>query len=114
MRLVVAGTPEVALPSLDAIAASSHEVVAVLTRPDAPAGRGRKLLPSAVAQWAIGRGVPVLAPARPAEPAFLDELTDLAPDCCPVVAYGALLRSGHLQWHCQATCLRAKKTGPSR
>lgn len=91
MRLVVAGTPEVALPSLDAIAASSHEVVAVLTRPDAPAGRGRKLLPSAVAQWAIERGVPILAPARPAEPAFLDELTDLAPDCCPVVAYGALL-----------------------
>ena len=91
MRLVFAGTPEVALPALDAIAASRHELVAVLTRPDAPAGRGRRNARSAVARWADERGVRVLQPARPSQPDFLAELTALAPDCCPVVAYGALV-----------------------
>jgi len=91
MRVVFAGTPEVALPSLDAIAASTHDLVGVVTRPDAPAGRGRKLTASPVAQRAEALGVPVLKPGRPREPEFLDSLRDLAPDCCPVVAYGALL-----------------------
>jgi methionyl-tRNA formyltransferase len=91
VRLVFAGTPEVALPALDAIAASRHELLAVLTRPDAPAGRGRRSARSAVARWADERGVPVLQPARPSRPDFLAELAGLAPDCCPVVAYGALV-----------------------
>ncbi len=91
MRLVFAGTPEVALPSLDAIAASSHELVGVVTRPDAPSGRGRRLTPSPVAERAAELGVPVLKPARPSEPEFLDALRALEPDCCPVVAYGALV-----------------------
>jgi methionyl-tRNA formyltransferase len=91
MRVVFAGTPEVALPALDAIAASSHDLVGVVTRPDAPAGRGRKLTASPVAQRAEELGVPVLKPGRPREPDFLDDLRALAPECCPVVAYGALL-----------------------
>jgi methionyl-tRNA formyltransferase len=91
VRLVVAGTPEVAVPTLDALAASRHEVVAVLTRPDAPSGRGRRLVRSPVAAWADGRGVPVLQPRRPSEPDFLADLAALSPDCCPVVAYGALV-----------------------
>jgi methionyl-tRNA formyltransferase len=91
MRVVFAGTPEVALPALDAIAASSHDLVGVVTRPDAPAGRGRKLTASPVAQRAQELGVPVLKPGRPREPEFLDDLRTLAPECCPVVAYGALL-----------------------
>ena len=91
MRLVFAGTPEPALPSLDAIAASPHELVAVITRPDAPAGRGRKLVASPVAQRAEELGVPVLKPAHPRDPDFQAALRELAPDCCPVVAYGALL-----------------------
>lgn len=91
MRLVFAGTPSVALPALDAIAASGHELVAVVTRPDAPAGRGRRLVRSPVGAWADERGVRVLTPARPREPEFLDTLRDLAPDCVPVVAYGALV-----------------------
>ena len=95
MRLVFAGTPEVALPALDAIAASRHELLAVLTRPDARAGRGgregRRNARSAVARWADEHGVPVLQPARPSQPDFLADLAGLAPDCCPVVAYGALL-----------------------
>lgn len=91
MRVVFAGTPEVAVPALDAIADSAHELVGVVTRPDAPAGRGRKLTPSPVAQRAEELGVPVLKPAHPRDPEFQEELRALEPDCCPVVAYGALL-----------------------
>ena len=91
MRVVFAGTPEVAVPSLDAIAASTHDLVGVVTRPDAPAGRGRHLVASPVAQRAAELGVPVLKPEHPRDPDFQAALTALAPDCCPVVAYGALL-----------------------
>lgn len=91
MRLVFAGTPEVAVPSLEALLASRHEVVAVVTRPDAPAGRGRRLTPSPVALRAELEGLEVLKPAKPRDPEFLDRLRTLAPDCCPVVAYGALV-----------------------
>ena len=91
MRLIFAGTPAVAVPALDAIAASGHELLAVVTRPDAPAGRGRGLVRSPVGAWADAHGVEVLTPARPREPEFLDRLRELAPDCVPVVAYGALV-----------------------
>ncbi|PWU43648.1 methionyl-tRNA formyltransferase [Micromonospora globispora] len=91
MRLIFAGTPAVAVPALDAIAASGHELLAVVTRPDAPAGRGRGLVRSPVGAWADAHGVEVLTPARPREPEFLDRLRALAPDCVPVVAYGALV-----------------------
>ncbi|HEY2765138.1 MAG TPA: methionyl-tRNA formyltransferase [Pseudonocardiaceae bacterium] len=92
MRLVFAGTPEVAVPSLRALLDSGrHQVVAVLTRPDAPAGRGRRPARSQVGALADQAGLEVLTPRRPAEPDFLARLTELAPDCCPVVAYGALV-----------------------
>jgi methionyl-tRNA formyltransferase len=91
MRLVFAGTPEVAVPSLDALVASRHELVGVVTRPDAPSGRGRKLVASPVALRAEELGLPVLKPAHPRDPEFQDALRALAPDACPVVAYGALL-----------------------
>ncbi|MEW1957511.1 methionyl-tRNA formyltransferase [Kineococcus sp. NPDC059986] len=91
MRLVVAGTPDVAVASLDALLASRHEVVAVLTRPDAAAGRGRKQVASPVAQRAREVGLPVLQPVRPRGAEFLEELRSYAPDACPVVAYGALV-----------------------
>jgi methionyl-tRNA formyltransferase len=91
MRVVFAGTPEVAVPALDAVADSRHELVGVVTRPDAPAGRGRKLMASPVAERAAELGVPVLKPDHPRDPEFQAALRDLAPDCCPVVAYGALL-----------------------
>ena len=91
MRLVFAGTPEPALPALEAVAASRHELVGVVTRPDAPAGRGRRLVASPVARRAEELGVPVLKPEHPRDPDFQAELRALAPDCCPVVAYGAML-----------------------
>ncbi|PWE06554.1 methionyl-tRNA formyltransferase [Streptomyces sp. BSE7F] len=92
MKLVFAGTPEVAVPALDALlAAGRHKVAAVVTRPDAPAGRGRRLVASPVAERAEEAGIEVLKPVRPKDPDFLERLREIAPDCCPVVAYGALL-----------------------
>ncbi len=96
MRLVFAGTPDVAVPSLDALASSSHDVVAVLTRPDAPAGRGRSLVASPVKERALELGFEVLTPGRPGDPLFQARLRELAPDACPIVAYGALIPSSAL------------------
>jgi methionyl-tRNA formyltransferase len=91
MRLVFAGTPQTAVPALDVLLASRHEVAAVVTRPDAPAGRGRKVEASPVAQRAAAAGLEVLTPDRVRDPEFLARLREIGPDCCPVVAYGALL-----------------------
>ena len=92
MRLAFAGTPATAVPTLRALlAAPHHDVVAVITRPPARAGRGRHTLPSPVAEVATEAGIPVFTPAKPSDPEFLEELAELAVDCCPVVAYGALL-----------------------
>ncbi|OPX06047.1 methionyl-tRNA formyltransferase [Mycobacterium sp. AT1] len=97
MRIIFAGTPEPALPSLRRLVDSPlHEVVAVLTRPDAASGRRGKPAPSPVARFALDAGIPVLRPSRPNDEEFVAELRDLAPDCCAVVAYGALLRDGLL------------------
>lgn len=97
MRLVFAGTPEVAVPSLKAIVDGGHELVGVVTRPDARVGRGRRLSRSPVAAWADENGIEVLTPRRPREPEFLDRLSRLAPDCVPVVAYGALVPEAALR-----------------
>jgi methionyl-tRNA formyltransferase len=91
VRVVFAGTPAPALPALEALIASRHDVVAVVTRPSAPAGRGRRSAASPVQAVADEHGIEVLAPLRPGDPEFLARLRQLEPDCCPVVAYGALL-----------------------
>jgi methionyl-tRNA formyltransferase len=91
VRLLFAGTPEVALPPLRALLESRHQVVAVLTRPDAPVGRSRTPVPSPVASFAAEAGIEVLRPARPSDPELLRRLEELAPDCAPVVAYGGLV-----------------------
>ncbi|MGW9307486.1 methionyl-tRNA formyltransferase [Saccharomonospora azurea] len=92
MRLVFAGTPAPAVPSLRALLDSPrHDVVAVVTRPDAPAGRGRRLVRSPVGALADEHGIEVLTPERPGDEDFLARLGEFAPDACPVVAYGALL-----------------------
>jgi len=91
VRVVLAGTPEVALPTLEALVASTHDVVGVVTRPDAPAGRGRRLVASPLGSAAEALGLPVLTPRHPRDPGFAEDLAALRPDCCPVVAYGAML-----------------------
>jgi methionyl-tRNA formyltransferase len=92
VRLVFAGTPEPAVPSLQKLVESPrHEVAAVLTRPDAASGRRGKPSPSPVARFALEHDIPVLRPGRPNSDEFVGELAELAPECCAVVAYGALL-----------------------
>jgi methionyl-tRNA formyltransferase len=91
LKIVFAGTPDVALPSFRALLDSRHEVVAAISRPDAPAGRGRALHRSPVAVAADEAGIEVLTPTRPSDPAFLARLQDIGPDLVPVVAYGALV-----------------------
>lgn len=92
MRLVFAGTPMVAARTLaQLLDHSDHEVVAVVSRPDAPVGRSKRPVPSPVAELATERGIELLRPERPGEPEFVRRLTELVPDACPVIAYGALV-----------------------
>jgi methionyl-tRNA formyltransferase len=91
MRLVFAGTPAAAIPSLTRLLESSHDIVAVVTRPDALTGRGRQLVASPVAVVAREHHVELLQPERPTDGSFQSRLTALAPDCCAIVAYGGLI-----------------------
>lgn len=91
MRLLFAGTPEPAVASLEALIGSRHEVVAVLTRADAPSGRGRKLTPSPVRARAEEAGIPVITDV-PRGDEFIERLRGLEIDAAPVVAYGHILR----------------------
>ncbi|TFJ95051.1 ketimine reductase mu-crystallin [Platysternon megacephalum] len=97
VRVVFAGTPETAVPSLKALLASSHEVVGVITRPDARAGRGRSLAESPVALCAHDAGVPVMKPVSFKDAESVAQLQQWAPDCVPIVAYGALIPGPALQ-----------------
>jgi methionyl-tRNA formyltransferase len=90
MRIVFFGSPDFAVPSL-ALVAQHHDVVAVVTQPDRPAGRGAKLQPPAVKVLATGLGLPVLQPAKLRDGVLARELASFAPDLFVVVAYGRIL-----------------------
>ncbi|HUS79780.1 MAG TPA: methionyl-tRNA formyltransferase [Armatimonadota bacterium] len=96
MRVVFFGTPEVAVPYLDAMVAAGHEIAAAVTQPDRPAGRGRRPQPSPVKQAAIERDIEVLEPESAAEESFVQRIRELAPQVGVVVAYGQILRSALL------------------
>ncbi|WP_296251343.1 methionyl-tRNA formyltransferase [Pseudomonas sp. UBA4194] len=96
MRIVFAGTPEFAAEHLKALLASPHDIVAVYTQPDRPAGRGQKLMPSPVKQLALEHGIPVLQPPSLRAPEAQAELAALAPELMVVVAYGLILPQGVL------------------
>ena len=87
LRIVFLGTPEFAVPSLDAIIEAGHEVAAVVTATDKPAGRGHKMIPSAVKQYAVEHGIPVLQPAKLRDPEFLDALRGYGADIFVVIAF---------------------------
>jgi methionyl-tRNA formyltransferase len=91
LRIVFAGTPEFAVPALDAVAASTHQLVGVLTQPDRPAGRGRQLAASAVKQRALQLGLPIAQPLRLASEQQRAELVTWRPELLVVVAYGLIL-----------------------
>lgn len=97
MRILFWGTPDFALPSLSALTGEGHHVVGVVTQPDRPAGRGRRLRPSPVKEAALAEGIPVLTPDRPRGDEFLARLADLAPDLSVVAAYGHILRTEVLE-----------------
>ncbi|MCL3837010.1 methionyl-tRNA formyltransferase [Aeromicrobium duanguangcaii] len=92
MKIVFAGTPATAVPTLEALVASRHEVAAVITRPDARVGRGRSLQPSPVAVAAEAHGIEVLKPSSTSDPEFLEALAATGARVGVIVAYGALLR----------------------
>ncbi|NGY04752.1 methionyl-tRNA formyltransferase [Solimonas terrae] len=91
MRLVFAGTPDFAVAALDALHAAGHQIVGVYTQPDRPAGRGRKLAASPVAQRALELGLPLFRPERLRGEAEQRQLRELAPALMVVVAYGLIL-----------------------
>jgi methionyl-tRNA formyltransferase len=97
LRVVFMGTPDFAVPCLDAIVNAGHEVIAVVTQPDRPKGRGRKMRPSPIKQAALDYNLTVLQPGKIKDPAFLQELSLLAPDVIVVVAYGQILPQNMLE-----------------
>lgn len=91
MKLVFMGTPRFAVPHLEALVETSHDVVAVVTRPDRPAGRGRKLSPPPVKEVATRLGIPVLQPAKLSDETFRRQVAEIGVDAICVVAYGGFL-----------------------
>jgi methionyl-tRNA formyltransferase len=91
MRIVFAGTPHFAEHALTALLKTSHEIVLVLTQPDRPAGRGLKMVSSAVKVCALKSGIPVFQPPTLRDPAAIDQLRALVPDVLVVAAYGLIL-----------------------
>ena len=97
LRIVYAGTPEFAVPALQALASSDHQVVAVYTQPDRPAGRGRKTQPSPVKQVALEAGLPVFQPQNFVDDSALEQLASHEADLMVVAAYGLILPAAVLQ-----------------
>jgi methionyl-tRNA formyltransferase len=91
LRIVFFGTPAFAVPSLEAMIASRHAVVAVVSQPDRPKGRGHQLQPTPTRAVALAHGIPVLQPAKIREPTFLDQIRELRADLGVVVAFGRIL-----------------------
>jgi methionyl-tRNA formyltransferase len=91
LKIIFAGTPEFAAEALKAILSTDHQLIAVYTQPDRPAGRGRKLTPSAVKQVALEHNIPVFQPQSLKEPTAQQELAELGADVMVVAAYGLLL-----------------------
>lgn len=92
MRIVFMGTPEIAVPSLDRLISDGHDVCAVVTQPDRPKGRGKKLAFSPVKEAAMRHELEILQPEKASQPDFLDRLRELNPDLIVVIAFGQILR----------------------
>ncbi|WP_417018259.1 methionyl-tRNA formyltransferase [Anaerotignum sp.] len=90
MRVIFMGTPDFAVPSLEALL-TQHEVVLVVTQPDKPKGRGKKMVPTPVKACALEHGIPVLQPEKVKEPEFVEQLRSYEPDLIAVTAFGQIL-----------------------
>ena len=91
MRTIFMGTPLMAVPALEALVQGGHEVVAAVTQPDRPKGRGGRLAPPPVKEAAAARGIPVLQPERVRDAVFIEAFRDLAPEAAVVIAFGQIL-----------------------
>lgn len=91
MRIVFMGTPDFSVPTLESLAASRHEVVAVVTQPDKPKGRGKEIQMTPVKEAALAHQIPVYQPVRARESSFVEEMRALKPDVMVVIAFGQIL-----------------------
>lgn len=91
MRVVFMGTPDFAVGTLEALLEAGHEVVAVVTQPDKPKGRGKTLMPTPVKEAALARMIPVLQPKKVREPEFVETLRKIGPDVIVVAAFGQII-----------------------
>jgi methionyl-tRNA formyltransferase len=96
LKVVFLGTSDFALPSLENLLGSSHEVAAVVTQPDRPKGRGQKLFPSAIKSLALAKNLPIFQPEKIRDPVSLEVLQSCRPELIVVVAYGQILSSSVL------------------
>ncbi len=97
MRIVFMGTPDFSVPTLERLVQSSHQVVAVVTQPDKPKGRGKEIQMSPVKEAALQYGIPVYQPVRAREESFVQEMRGLEPDVMVVIAFGQILSEELLQ-----------------
>ena len=97
MKIVFMGTPDFALPTLRALNESPHEILAVVTQPDRPKGRGQERQASPIKQYAVANRLPVFQPEKAGDPEFIDQLRSLQPDLLVVIAYGQILKERLLQ-----------------
>lgn len=91
MRIIFMGTPDFSVPTLESLIASRHEVIAVVTQPDKPKGRGKEVQMTPVKETALQHGIPVYQPVRAREASFVEEMRSLAPDVMVVIAFGQIL-----------------------
>ena len=98
MRIIFMGTPDFSVPTLEALVASGHEVVAVVTQPDKPKGRGKEIHMSPVKECALQHNIPVYQPVRARDEAFVEEMRALNPDAMVVIAFGPVSYT-HLHWY---------------
>lgn len=97
MRIVFMGTPDFSVPALEALVKGGHQVIAAVTQPDKPKGRGKAVLMTPVKEKALEMGIPVYQPVKVREPEFVKTLADLAPDVIVVVAFGQILPKSILE-----------------
>lgn len=97
MRIVFMGTPDISVESLKKLIDAGHEISAVVTQPDRPKGRGKKLSYSPVKEVAIANGIKVLQPLKASDSDFIDEIKEINPDVIVVIAYGQILRKSLLE-----------------
>ena len=97
MHIVFMGTPDFSVPALEALVKGGHQVIAAVTQPDKPKGRGKAVLMTPVKEKALEMGIPVYQPVKVREPEFVKTLADLAPDVIVVVAFGQILPKSILE-----------------